>query len=457
VYRTTDPTPVVLKRYGYAYDPAGNRTTEQIDNAPMQSTFDNRNRLTAQQPGGALLFKGTLNEPATVTVAGTGATVDPANKFHGTAPVASGTSNVVVTATDPSGNLRTNIYQVTVSGTSKTYTYDVNGSLTAEGTKTYEWDGANRLIRVLDGGGEVARFVYDGLGRRSQRIAGGVTRTYVYDGEDILEERLSTGPTSRYVHGLGIDQPLARVEAGAPTYYLADHLGSIVQETSAAASVTLTRQYDAWGNLPLGSGTAGYAFTGREWDAEASLYYYRARYYDPKLGRFISEDPIGFDGGSNFYVYALNDPVNLLDPSGLCPTSCSVTVRCRPVGHWPTGLVAGISVGVVIPQHCYIVANGGSGPMSLSGSQGATLGAGIKSFPNVYDSGTDAVVSQEPVECDVVRCLEQTTSWFNRQGFVYNPVTGPNSNSFVSGAMAMCGLTTNLPTGAFGRGPRSSW
>jgi YD repeat-containing protein len=78
------------------------------------------------------------------------------------------------------------------------------------GTKTYEWDGANRLVRVLDGGNEVVRFVYDGQGRRSQKIAAGVTRTYVYDGEDILEERLSTGPTIRYVHGRGIDRPLAR-------------------------------------------------------------------------------------------------------------------------------------------------------------------------------------------------------------------------------------------------------
>jgi RHS repeat-associated protein len=317
VYKTTDPTPVVLKRYGYAYDPAGNRTTEQIDDAPMQATFDNRNRLTSQQPGGALLFKGSLNEPATVTVAGTPATVDAANKFQGTAPVVSGTSNVVVTATDPSGNLRTNTYQVTISGSTKTFTYDANGSLTGEGAKTYEWDGADRLVRVLDGGNEVVRFVYDGEGRRSQKIAAGVTHTYVYDGEDILEERLSTGATTRYVHGPGIDQPLAKVEAGAASYYLADHLGSIVQVTNASATVTLTRQYDPWGNPLQGSTSEGYAFTGREWDPEAAFHYYRTRYYDARMARFIAEDSITWNGdGPNLYGYVLNSPVNRTDPFG---------------------------------------------------------------------------------------------------------------------------------------------
>jgi RHS repeat-associated protein len=316
VYRTTDPTPVVLKRYRYAYDPAANRTTEQIDDAPMQSSFNNRNQLTSQQPGGALLFKGSVNEPATLTVAGTPASVDAANEFQGMAPVVSGTSNVVVTATDPSGNLRTNTYEVTISGSSKSFTYDANGSLTGEGTKTYEWDGANRLVRVLDGGIELVRFVYDGDGRRSQKIAGGVTHTYVYGGEDMLEERLSTGATIRYVHGLGIDQPLAKVESGAATYYLADHLGSIVQETNASAVVTLTRQYDAWGDLLQGSGTAGYAFTGREWDSETGLYYYRARYYNPKIGRFVSEDPSGLVDGPNLYAYAVGNPIALVDPLG---------------------------------------------------------------------------------------------------------------------------------------------
>jgi RHS repeat-associated protein len=316
VYHDTATPPVTVKRYAYGYDNAANRTAEQIDDAPMLSTYDTRNRLTGQQPGGALLFTGTVSEPATVTVAGKPATVTPDNRFQGTAAVPSGTSTVTVTATDPSGNVATKTYQVSASGSTTSFTYDANGSLTGQGTKTYEWDGANRLVRVLDGGTEIARFVYDGQGRRSQKIAGGVTRTFVYDGQDVLEERLSGGGTIRYVHGQGIDQHLAKVDAGVAAYYVADHLGSIVQVTDASA-VTLTRQYDAWGNPLQGGSTSGYAFTGREWDSETGLYYYRARYYDPKVGRFFSEDPIGLDGGANFYIYVGGNPVGLGDPFGL--------------------------------------------------------------------------------------------------------------------------------------------
>jgi RHS repeat-associated protein len=64
----------------------------------------------------------------------------------------------------------------------------------------------------------------------------------------------------------------------------------------------------------------GYGFTGRHWDASSGLYYYRERYYDPAMGRFISEDPIGFWGGSNFYAYVRNNPVLLVDPLGLAPS-----------------------------------------------------------------------------------------------------------------------------------------
>ncbi|HEY2944635.1 MAG TPA: RHS repeat-associated core domain-containing protein [Vicinamibacteria bacterium] len=316
LYHDTATPPVTLKRYAYGYDNAANRTAEQIDDAPTLSIHDNRNRLTSQQPGGALLFAGTVSEPATVTIAGKPATATADNRFQGTAQVGSGTSTVTVTATDPSGNVAIKTYQVSASGSTTSFTYDPNGSLTAQGTKTYEWDGANRLVRIVDGGSEIARFVYDGQGRRSQKITGGLTRTYVYDGAEILEERLSSGGTIRYVHGQGIDQHLAKVEGGTTSYYLADHLGSIIQVTDAGAAVMLTRQYDAWGNLLQGAAISGYAFAGGEWDSQAGFYWYRARCYDPKLGRFISEDPIRLRGGINVYAYVFNNPARWIDPTG---------------------------------------------------------------------------------------------------------------------------------------------
>jgi RHS repeat-associated protein len=189
---------------------------------------------------------------------------------------------------------------------------------------------------MLDNSSEVARFAYDGLGRRAQKTAAGVTRTYVYGGDDVIEERLNSGGVVRYIHGPDIDQPLASVDAGGTvSYFLADHLGSIVQTTSSSAVVTLTRQYDAYGNLSVGIGTAGNAFTGREWDPEIELYYYRARYYDPQTGKFISEDPIGVGDGPNVYQYAYNAPIRYTDPTGLMvrpDPNLPPSVRCRIQG-----------------------------------------------------------------------------------------------------------------------------
>jgi len=220
------------------------------------------------------------------------------------------------TTNEPSGALQT------VNAEPDPVTIDPNGNLTqkVEGTDTwgYEWDAANQLKRVLLNGTEVARFAYDPLGRRAEKVNGAITTAWTYEGEDILRET-SGANTLKYVHGLGIDEPLATDDGVTLSYYHEDGLGSVIKTTNSAGAVTLTRQYDAWGNLQAGAPTPGYAFTGREWDPETNLYYYRARYYDPKAGRFVSEDPAGTEGGLNLYSYAASNPLNLTDPFGLKP------------------------------------------------------------------------------------------------------------------------------------------
>jgi RHS repeat-associated protein len=307
------------KRYRYAYDPAGNRTVEQMDDAATLATYDNMNRLTTQVPGGGLVFRGTLSEPATVTVGGQPATVGGTNQFSGTAQVPQGTSQATVQAIDPAGNVRTNVYELTQTGATKSFTYDGNGNLTGDGTKTYEWDAGDRLVAVKQGVNTLASFTYDGARRRATKTSAGVTRSYIYDATQVLEERPTAGVTKRFIFGPGIDQLLAEVASGTATYSVADHLGSIARTTDASGTPSLTREYDPWGNPLQGSATGGYAFTGREWDAEAGTYYYRARYYDPKLGRFLSEDPIGLDGGVNRYAYVGSSPTTTTDPSGTLP------------------------------------------------------------------------------------------------------------------------------------------
>ena len=197
---------------------------------------------------------------------------------------------------------------------------DPNGNLTTktEGsdTWTYEWNAENRLTRVTKNSVEQARFAYDPAGRRVEKVAGGVTTSYAYDQEDILRE--VRGPQSlRYVHGPEIDEPLATDDGTALSYLHADGLASVVKATNGTGAVTLARQYDAWGNLEAGKTEPGYAFTGREWNPESDLYYYRARYYDPRTGTFVAPDPIKFNAGVNFYAYVRGNPATFIDSLGL--------------------------------------------------------------------------------------------------------------------------------------------
>jgi RHS repeat-associated protein len=305
----------------YDYDAVGNRRSEQVGQSVLGASYDSRNQLLSRDAGGPLRVRGRLDEPGTATVNGQPAALLSSNVFEATIDASSGPNTVTIAARDASGNVRTNTYQVDVDGAPGAFTYDANGNLTsksdASGSWTYAWNARNQLVRVSKDGIEVGRYAYDPRGRRVEKTASGVTTRFAYDGLDIVQETTSTGTSLRYVHGPGIDEPLARQDGtGTGSYYHADGLGSIVATTNGAGAVASTRRYDAYGNPELGGDQPGYAFTGREWDPEIGLYYFRARYYDPKLGRFTSEDPIGVRGGINLYAYVLGNPTNLVDPTG---------------------------------------------------------------------------------------------------------------------------------------------
>jgi RHS repeat-associated protein len=117
-----------------------------------------------------------------------------------------------------------------------------------------------------------------------------------------------------------VDEPLARTDVlAAQTDFLhVDGLGSITDTTTGTGQISPAYRYDSYGNPLVGAAGSGYAFTGREWDPESGLLFYRHRYYDPNTGRFLSEDPLGISsGGINLYEYAGDDPILLVDPFGL--------------------------------------------------------------------------------------------------------------------------------------------
>jgi RHS repeat-associated protein len=133
-------------------------------------------------------------------------------------------------------------------------------------------------------------------------------------------ERLT--PVATCWHGTQVvpaDEQLAVLRSRTTTYYEQDALESVTSLTSSSGSVAGTYSYDSFGNLSASTGTVTnpFRYTGREWDSEVGLYSYRERVYDPSVGRFVSEDPIRFTAGNNFYDYVYNDPTDYTDPSGL--------------------------------------------------------------------------------------------------------------------------------------------
>jgi len=204
-----------------------------------------------------------------------------------------------------------------------TYIYNNNGNMTsksdASGTTQLVWDFENRLTQVVTPASGSVTYKYDALGRRIQRTpSSGVSTNFIYDGQEVVRDINSDGSTAEYLNGPGIDNKIRQKgSSSSSTYYFSqDHLGSTTALTGANGKLIEQIAYDAYGNSG-GSPRTRYDYTGRERDQLTGLLYYRARFYDPQLGRFISEDPIGLAGGINSFAYVGNNPQNAKDPSGL--------------------------------------------------------------------------------------------------------------------------------------------
>lgn len=214
------------------------------------------------------------------------------------------------------------------SAGSTTYTYDNNGnrktSLASGVTTSYVWDNENRLTSISNLN---LSFTYDAFGNRIARSEGGQTTRYVLNliGEmsQVLAETDASGnATAYYVYGLGL---LARFDADKTTrrFYHFNHRGDTVALTDSSAQITERYGYDEYGRVQEDDGNTldqPFKFVGQYgvMDEGHDLYFMRARFYDAHVGRFLSEDPLGFAGGDwNLNVYVGNNPINRNDPKGL--------------------------------------------------------------------------------------------------------------------------------------------
>ena len=210
--------------------------------------------------------------------------------------------------------------------------YDANGNLTNAGPQRFAYDYRNRLVSYTNtSSGVAATYKYDPFGRRVEKAVSGITNRYAYAGWQEIEEQNSTNATvATYVYGNGIDELLTMDRGGQRRFFHEDSLGSIRKVTDNTGAIVEQYRYNDYGQptflngagavIPSTQITNATLFTGRRYDAETGLYYYRTRYLDSAAGRFTTRDSVGIWQDAvnlgNGYTYIGNRPASGTDPSG---------------------------------------------------------------------------------------------------------------------------------------------
>jgi RHS repeat-associated protein len=332
-----------LGTVNYTYDADGRRTAMTVAGQPAVSyAYDDSHRLTGVSQGSAavaIAYDGAGRRQSVTfpngIVAGYG--YDAADRLTdlvyvlGNTPIGNLTYEYDAggnrTATD--GTLSRTRLPAAVTGASYDaanriveragipFAHDPNGNLTNDGLHAFQWNARDLLTSMTGGASGV--FQYDAMGRRRAKTVGGTTTRFLYDGLNIVQEQNVGGvPLANVLGGLRLDETFMRTDGGG-TMVLTDVLGSTVGLADATGALSTQYTYAPFGaTTSVGAASANAAqFTGRENDG-TGLYYYRARYYEPDLGRFISEDPLEFGGGdANLYAYVGNRPTSANDPLGL--------------------------------------------------------------------------------------------------------------------------------------------
>ncbi|TPW05953.1 MAG: RHS Repeat family [bacterium] len=347
----------------YVYDPTNNRTSIQWPDGYMASyQFDAANRVNQVTFGAhqatiahdSLSRRTSLNRSNGVNTAyGYEPDSDLGQINHAWAPSAGQTAAVYGFQHDAAGRIPdlewapglnyaqtygapTNLNQTT-SRNGTGLLWDENGNLDSYGTTDYQWTWGNRLARVVRPG-STTEYAYDSIDRRTVVIEDAVmTRTLWSGADEVAEYDLAGVLKRRFIpDGSGsMDARLATVNPDNTIHWHhTDHQGSVIATSNAAGQAAGFTNYSPHGEFGTGASApppgSPFGYTGRQWDAQAGLYQYRARYYLPELGIFLSMDPIGTKDDPNLYGYVGLDPVNKTDPTGLYECTAG-RARCARV------------------------------------------------------------------------------------------------------------------------------
>jgi RHS repeat-associated protein len=289
------------------------------------------------------------------------------------------------------------------------YTYDNEGNLLTETrisdgqVTTNTWDYENRLTEVVvkTSGGTVLqddKFTFDVEGRRigKNTLSGGQTWTLYDRGNPYADFNSSGTLTYRYLYGNGLDSLLARFDGTNTVWYLTDKLGSVRQMVGSTGTVLDQLTYDSFGNLLAESSPSNgdrFKFTGREYDSEIRQYYYRARPYASTIGRFVSQDLLGFTpGDTNLYRYVQNKPTGAKDPSGLWRVGIDLHIPIEPIpllnvdlsgsiGTGGSSLTVGLGIGTFAPAGLIWWGSGSKPPAGPSGALTGGVPLGVAQVP----------------------------------------------------------------------------
>jgi len=397
----------VLATFGY--DDLGNRTSLTRGNGTITSyTPDAISRLSALAHD----------------LAGTAADVTTTFSYNPASQIASLTRSNDAYAASFANAAKSytinGLNQMTMAGTD-TIGYDARGNVTIAGTSSYTYSSENLLLT----GPSAASLVYDPLLRLYQTSATGFAAARLqYDGLHMAGEYDSTNALQkRYVFGPGADEPLVEYDRSGSAFvrawFHADERGSIIARSDDTGTETAINTYDEYG-VP-GSGNVGrFQYTGQAWMPELGVYYYKARMYSSRLGRFLQTDPIGYGNGLNWYNYVGGNPVNGVDPSGTqCTGSLISSVNCGDLGD-PVSCLGNCSSPTPERVKANVADSGGGGASGGTGTNNTATFTGYKSGCDDPDCAA-ALVTVDPGNSDAIITIAPNP-WAAASNYLANEV-----------------------------------